>query len=85
MTETAVQETQTTRYYNMHTSTEMIMGKRGKKTQAAVDAIRLITIMRDIMEENGLLDNQDLDDVSNVVCTLAPHLPKEAQEELRHG
>lgn len=71
--------------YDLHTTTESMYGKRSRKTQNAVDMARLVRTLQSTLEDVGMLESYDVDDINNVYYALVTTLPKEAQEELRHG
>lgn len=68
----------------------MAMPKMGQakhvgKWESHTAMIRLVTELRNRLEELGSLTPQDEIDIDNVVYTFQSTLPVKVQEEVRHG
>ena len=72
------------RAFDLYTTDTMLDG-RPAKIQRGIDAARMINIMKNALDEAGLLETKDFDDIANVLFGFEATLPKYAQEELRHG
>ena len=85
ITKTEQAERNTAMIDHIYTTPEMIQGKRSEKTQAGVDAARLIRTMEHLIDDECGLSDDDKTEIANVYYVFVDKLPKEAQEELRHG